>query len=144
MTKLTRLAELARKYAIYHADLQCNTHEAEILPRLHKALARLTTYYEQQIAEVYDSHDPAGTKRAVLEADLARKIAEEVENHRLRVSVRLFGYAVVEVPYAVANMTLSDGGTEALVQVGRNLFDGGLNRPSCHSCATLPVVNFLP
>ena len=93
---LTRLAEAARRYAIYHADLRCVTHEAEILPRLHKSLNRLIGYYQQQIEEVYDSHDPDGEKRRALEADLNRKIAEEVENHRLHVQVELIGYVALE------------------------------------------------
>ncbi len=134
MTHLARLAETARKYAIYHADLRCVSHEMEILPRLYKTLNRLTTYYQQQIEEVYDSHDPTGEKRRVLESDLERKITEEVENHRLRVHVQLFSYAVLQVPVAVANLTLSDGKREVTVQVLRNRYDGTLQRPRCHVC----------
>jgi len=134
MTQLSRLAEIARKYAIYHADVRCVSHEAEILPRLYKTLNRLSTYYQQQIEEVYDGHDPTGEKRRTLEADLERKLAEEVENHRLRVQVQLFSYAVIQVPVAVADLTLSDGKQEATVQVLRNRYDGSLQRPHCHVC----------
>lgn len=134
MTQLSRLAETARKYAIYHADVRCVSHEAEILPRLYKTLNRLTTYYQQQIEEVYEAHDPTGEKRRALEADLERKLAEEVENHRLRVGVQLFSYAVLQVPVAVADLTLSDGKREAAVQVLRNRYDGVLQRPHCHVC----------
>lgn len=134
MTQLARLAETARKYAIYHADVRCVSHEAEILPRLYKTLNRLSTYYQQQIEEVYEAHDPTGEKRRTLEADLERKLAEEVENHRLRVGVQLFSYAVLQVPVAVADLTLSDGKQEAAVQVLRNRYDGALQRPRCHVC----------
>src|SRR5690606_21083993 len=126
----------ARKYAIYHADLRCVNHETEILPRLYKTLNRLTTYYQQQIEEVYEAHDPTGEKRRVLETDLERKIAEEVENHRLRVHVQLFSYAVLQVPVAVAHLTLSDGKREATVQVLHNHYDGTLQRPRCAVCQT--------
>ena len=134
MTQLTRLAEAARKYAIYHADLRCAEHEADILPRLHKTLSRLTGYYRQQIEEVHDTHDPAGEKRRVLEADLERKVAEEVENHRLRVQVNLLSYAVFDLPVARAAITLSDGRTSADVTVTRNLFTGALQQPTCYAC----------
>ncbi len=134
MTQLNRLAESARKYALYHADVRCVAYESEILPRLHKVLARLTSYYEQQIGEVYDSHDPQGEKRKVLEADLQRKIAEEIENHRLRVQVELFSYAILHTPTAVANITLGDGKQSVTVQVVRNLYTGVLSRPACHAC----------
>ena len=134
MTHLVRLAEAARKIAIYHADFRCVTHEADVLPRLYRTLNRLTTYYGQQIEEVYDSHDPTGEKRRALEVDLERKIAEEVENHRLRVEVTLFSYAVFNLPVAVAEMTLSDGKREATVRVARNRYSGALERPRCHAC----------
>ncbi len=134
MTQLTRWAEAARKYAIYHADARCITHEAEILPRLHKTLSRLITYYEQQISEVYDAHDPSGEKRRALEADLQRKVEEEVENHRLRVRVTLVSYAVIQVPTAVADLTLAAYGRETPVRVTLDRFDGSLTRPACHAC----------
>lgn len=134
MTHLTRLAEGARKFALYHADVRCVAYEGDILPRLHKVLSRLTSYYEQQIGEVYDSHDPEGEKRRGLEDDLQRKIVEEIENHRLRVQVRLFSYAILHTPFAVAAITLGDGKQSIPVQVTRNLYTGVLERPACHAC----------
>lgn len=134
LAQLVRLAETARKYATYHADLRCVSHEGDILPRLYQTLNRLTTYYEQQIQEVYDTHDPTGEKRQALELDLARKIAEEVENHRLRVQVNLFSYAIVQMPVALANIELSDGQRRAAVQVRRNRYTGELETPPCHVC----------
>lgn len=135
MAQLVRLAETARKYAIYHADVRCVVHEAEILPRLYQVVNRLSTYYGQQIEEVYDSHDPDGEKRRALELDLERKIAEEVENHRLRVQVTLVSYAVIHMPVASAEMTLSDGTRQVVVQVQRNRYTGALRRPVCYACA---------
>jgi hypothetical protein len=142
MTQLTRLAESARKHALYHADVRCVGHEAEILPRLHKVLARLVGYYQQQIEEVYDSHDPTGEKRQLLEEDLQRKIAEEVENHRLRVDVRLFSYALLSVPVANAQIRLSDARREVTIDVTRNRYTGAIRRPPCHSCAT-PITGLM-
>lgn len=136
MTHLTRLAETARKYAIYHADVRCVAHEADILPRLHKALTRLTNYYTQQSEEVYDAHDPDGTKRRILQLDLERKIAEEVENHRLRVDVQLISYAIIQIPTATAAILLRDGKQEVPVHVRLNRYTGALQRPTCHACGT--------
>lgn len=134
MTQLSRLAERARQYALYHADVRCVSHETDILPRLHKSLTRLTNYYQQQIQEVYDAHDPTWEKRQALQEDLQRKIQEEVENHRLRVKVRLFSYAILYVPVATASMRLSDGVRSVEIQVVRNRFTGALNRPACYAC----------
>jgi hypothetical protein len=143
MTHLVRLAEAARKYAIYHADVRCLAHEAEILPRLYKVLNRLTGYYQQQMEETYDAHDTTGEKRQALEEDLRRKIAEEVENHRLRVEVKLISYALIQTPVATADLTLSDGQREIPVQIRLDRYVGTLQRPTCHACqretATLAV-----
>lgn len=134
MTQLVRLAERARNFAVYHADVRCVTHEAEILPRLYKVLNRLTTYYQQQIDEVRDSSDPDGTRRRALEADLQRKLAEEVENHRLRVQVELLGYVALETPITVAEMALSNGRHEVTIRVRQDRYSGVIERPSCYAC----------
>jgi hypothetical protein len=134
LAQLVRLAERARQFVVYHADLRCVSYEAEILPRLYKVLDRLTTYYGQQIEEISETHDPQGEKRAALESDLQRKIAEEVENHRLRVQADLVSYAVLDAPMALAEMTLSDGARDASIQVRLNRYTGGLHRPQCHAC----------
>ncbi len=134
MTHLVRLAEMARKYAVYHADVRSVSHEADILPRLYKTLNRLSTYYQQQIEEVYDSHDLTGEKRQALEADLSRKLAEEVENHRLRVQLQLVSYVVFQVPITKAQMTLNDGKQDVTITVERNRYTGLLRRPHCHAC----------
>ena len=130
MTQLVRLAERARNFAVYHADVRCVTHEAEILPRLYKVLNRLTTYYQQQIDEVRDSSDPDGTRRRALEADLQRKLAEEVENHRLRVQVELIGYVALETPSTVAEMALSNGRHEVTIRVRQDRYSGVIERPA--------------
>lgn len=140
LAQLTRLAERARSYAIYHADVRCVAHEAEILPRLYKALNRLTTYYAQQIGEVQPARDPDGERRRAMEADLNRKVAEEIENHRLRVEVELIGYVAVELPVAVGEMTLTTGHHEVTVRVEQDRYTGTVRRPACHVCGAETAV----
>jgi hypothetical protein len=134
LTQLVRLAERARSYATYHADVRCVSHEAEILPRLYKTLNRLLTYYQQQIDEVAPARDPEGERRRALEADLQRKLAEEIENHRLRVEVELIGYVAMEIPLAVAEITLTTGHQEAHIRVEQDRYTGLLRRPTCFAC----------
>ena len=134
LTQLVRMAETARKFAVYHADLRCATHEAEIMPRLYKALDRLTTYYGQQIEEMRGDSDPNGEKRVALEADLDRKRAEEIENHRLHVHVELCGYAILYLPTALAEMNLTDGAVAAPLRVRLDRHTGAITRPICHAC----------
>ncbi|MFO7632367.1 MAG: hypothetical protein R6W76_07505 [Caldilinea sp.] len=140
LTHLVRLAERARGYATYHADVRCVSHEAEILPRLYKTLNRLLSYYQQQIDEVQPARDPEGERRRTLEADLQRKIAEELENHRLRVDVELIGYVAMEIPIAVAEMTLTTGRHEVAMRVEQDRYSGILRRPACHACGAETAV----
>lgn len=134
LTQLVRIAEQARTYATYHADVRCVSHEAEILPRLYKTLNRLLTYYQQQIDEIQPARDPDGERRRTLEADLQRKVAEEIENHRLRVEVELIGYVALETPIAVADITLTTGRREVAVKVEQDRYSGRLHRPTCYAC----------
>ena len=134
ITQLVRIAEQARTYATYHADVRCVSHEAEILPRLYKTLNRLLSYYQQQIDEIQSARDPEGERRRTLEADLQRKVAEEIENHRLRVEVELLGYVALETPTAVADLTLHSGRHEVAVHVEQDRYSGELRRPTCHAC----------
>ena len=87
-----------------------------------------------QMEETHDAHDPTGEKRLALEEDLRRKVSEEVENHRLRVDLKLVHYALVQVPVATAAMTLSDGHREIPVQIRLHRSTGALQRPCCHAC----------
>lgn len=134
MTQLTKLAETARKFVVYHADVRCVAHEMEILPRLHKVLSRLTSYYQQQGEEITDGQDADGARRRGLETDLQRKIAEEVDNHRLRVGIELISYAALQAPIAQADITIGDGKREATIRVRRNRYNGVIRRPRCQVC----------
>lgn len=136
MALLVRLAERARKLAVYHADVRCAAHEGEVLPRLYKVVDRLTNYYAQQAEELAESTDPLGERRTVLAADLARKIAEEVENHRLRVQVDLCTCAILWLPVAQAEMTLRRGALEASLTVQLDRHMGIMHRPACYACGS--------
>jgi len=136
---LIELAQQAQKLALFHADQQCGEMEQDILPRLHVILSRLVTYYEQQALEIQergDDPDYAANQREALRADLQRKIAEELENHRLRVAVTLFSLAQVMQPTWEHSLTLRSraGGATLKLPLTRNLYTGQLALPVCHAC----------
>ncbi len=138
---LVTLAEEARRRAIYYADQQCATLEQEILPRLHKTLSRLVSYYEEQALEIQDRSDEpwrAEEQRAQLRTDLHRKMAEEIENHRLRVTVTLFSVAQLVEPTweHVLHLRRQADDDSLRVPIARNLFTGTLEPPLCHVCDT--------
>lgn len=133
---LPALAAEARKRVLFHADVRCAELEKDILPRLHKMLSRLVTYYEQQIAEIPDGRDPlqAEARRQELRDDLKRKIAEEVENHRLHVTDRLFSYAWLLIPAWRTELQLDNTRTALSVAIERDLYAGTLHVPRCYGC----------
>jgi hypothetical protein len=139
LESLIELAQQAQKLALFHADQQCGEIEHDILPRLHAILSRLVTYYEQQALEIQergDDADYAANQRQALRGDLQRKIAEELENHRLRVAVTLFSLAQVMQPTWEHSLTLRSraGGASLKLSLTRNLYTGQLALPVCHAC----------
>ena len=145
MEGLIELAQQAQKLALFHADQQCGEVEQDILPRLHAILSRLVNYYEQQALEIQErSDDPdyAANQRQALRSDLQRKIAEELENHRLRVAVTLFSLAQVAQPTWEQSLSLRSraGDTTLKLPLTRNLYTGKLTLPVCHACDTETAV----
>ncbi len=145
LESLVELAQQAEKQALLYADRQCAEIEREVLPRLHAILSRLVTYYEQQALEIQErSGDPdhANNQRETLRSDLQRKIAEELENHRLRVAATLFSLAQVAQPAWEQTLSLRSraGGTTLKLPLSRNLFTGQMELPVCHACTTATAI----
>ncbi|MEW5956907.1 MAG: hypothetical protein AB1801_04230 [Chloroflexota bacterium] len=109
--------------------------EQAIRPRLDKALLRLTTFYRRLLDEV-DSGDAAKDEaiRAELQQDLSRKIAGELERHRLQVTLRPLNYAVAHVPLARYRFTLATRHTQQPLELIQNLFTRQVESPACHHC----------
>ncbi len=120
-------------------DPQTAELEQAIRPRLDKALLRLTTFYRRLLDEV-DSGDAAKDEaiRAELQQDLARKIADELERHRLQVTLRPLNYAVAHVPFARYRLTLMTRHTEQALELAQNLYTRQVEPQACRHCH-LPV-----
>ncbi len=132
---LRRMLDVAGDVARRQADARAAELETAIQPRLQKGLLRLTTFYRRLAAEV-DSGDPAQDAgvRADLERDLARKIADELESHRLRVTLSPLSCAVVLVPVAHYRLTLATRQTQHSLELDRDLYTGQIEGLACHAC----------
>jgi hypothetical protein len=132
---LRRMLERASDVARRQADARAAELEAAIRPRLQKDLLRLTTFYRRLAAEV-DSDDPAQAAdvRADLERDLARKIADELESHRLRVNLSPLSCAVVLAPVAHYRLTLATRQSRHSLELDRDLHTGQIEGLVCHAC----------
>ena len=78
----------------------------------------------------------ADAERAMLRADLARRLAEEARRHQLRVQVRLLGMATLAVPGRRLGWRLAtaDGGVARQVEAWQDLATGATAWPACARC----------
>lgn len=133
--RLAELAEQAQSLAVTHAEAQAVTLEANLHQRLQRVLARLTTYYRRQIDEVAARDEArAEEARQVMEQDLQRKIADELENHRLRVQVRLVSAAQIGQPVWRYRLGLKSRHATHTLALQRDLYSGDLTPVLCHAC----------
>lgn len=110
--------------------------EASITPRLEKTLLRLTTYYRRLTDEVNTGEaEKDDTIRTDLQAELNRQIADELERHRLRITLKPISYAVAQLPLANYKITLTTPHTEQTLTFFKNLHTGGIEGLACHHCA---------
>ena len=134
-TRLVELAEEAQARAVTHAETQAAALEADLHQRLHRVLVRLTTYYQRQIDEVATRDEArAEEARQVMEEDLQRKIADELESHRLRVQVRLVSTAQVGRPVRHYPVVLRSRHVTHTLALRRDLHTGELDPIPCHAC----------
>ncbi len=132
---IRRLFDQAGEVARRQADVTAAQLEQEIRPRLEKAVLRLTTYYRRLIDEVDTGQaEQDEAIRAELQRDLARKIADELERHRLRISLQPLSYAVALVPYADYRASLATRHTAQTLALSRNMHTGRLDSLPCHHC----------
>lgn len=132
---LRRMLDLAAELARRQADEHAAKLEQALLPRLQKTLLRLTGFY-QRLSDEVDTSDPtqAETVRADLQADLARKVADELESHRLRVTLWPLNYALVLTPLAHYRLTLATRHTQQTLTLVQNLHTGQMEDLTCRHC----------
>ncbi|HXV43298.1 MAG TPA: hypothetical protein VEC96_09560, partial [Anaerolineae bacterium] len=133
--KLRRILDQATGLARQQADARAAELERALQPRLQKVLLRLTTFYGR-LADEVDTGDPARdeTVRADLQRDLARKTADELESHRLRVTLWPLNYAIVLTPLAHYRLTLATRHTQQTLAIVQNLHTGGFEDFICRHC----------
>ena len=121
-------ARVARDRAAEMADA--------IHDRLRHTVIRLKSYYSDRLAEV-PRGDPARWRDATEQVDdeYEMKLAEEVENHRQRVVIRLVSYAEIEVPWIQATMELTRDGVRGEHGVALDQTTGLLTPDPCAACA---------
>jgi len=145
---LERLAERAVALVQTKARQRGAEIEAEQRARVERTLAQLRRFYEQRIAEVdeaEDEEDAAGQEeraalKAFLNEELARKLAEEVDRHRVRAEITPVNWATLTIPMQHYKLTLRrPNGVSQTLTVAHNLHSGALTPLLCHACGQ-PIV----
>jgi hypothetical protein len=128
---------LAQAEAVAQARLseRIATMQAEIQQRLQKPLLRLISFYRRLQAEVNPAEaTPAEAIRADLAQELARKVADELERYRLRVTLSPLSYAVITLPLRYHQATLTTGHTAQPLTVIHDLYSNRVVALPCHHC----------
>lgn len=132
---LQRLLDKAAGLARQQAEARAAELEQALQARLHKTLLRLTTFYRRLAAEV-NTDDPAQAEavHADLQRDLTRKIADELESHRLRITLTPLSYALALTPLAHYELALATRHTQQKLAVVQNLHTGQMEHFDCRHC----------
>jgi len=133
--KLERMFRAAEERAALHANESAAEREREILARMHREISRLVTYYQEMIEELPFGPIEGEGAAAHLRAELERKVAEEVEAHRLHVAITPVNCCLVAAPEARYTLRLASGHAAASLELRRDLHTGALELPHCSACA---------
>ncbi|MFN7976047.1 MAG: hypothetical protein U0166_27555 [Acidobacteriota bacterium] len=125
--RFERMCEAARLEAAARAV----AFEDETMARLCESLARLRGYFTQIKAEVAGDAERRAERIAELESEEARKVAEEVESHRVRVRVIPLAVMVLAVPTRRVDLRFRDeAGRDAVLRCDWDLSSGAVASPS--------------
>ncbi len=125
--ELTHVAQAAFERACRHAERVGKAFEAEITPRVRKTNLRLTSFYQRRI----EALDEENSKQAAqlgeaLQADLERKIGDELARNQVYVQVKPINLALIEWPVWRYRLHLQHRAGRLDLVVERELFGGQL------------------
>lgn len=138
--ELGALALLASRFASRQGKRLASEMAASIHGRLYQTILRMRRYYEDRLREV-PRGDPARWKTStdLIDDEYAHKLAEEIENHRQRLVIRLISWAEVETPWVRMEFPVRGNGPEWTYSFFFNQY-AGIDRPSpCASCGERPT-----
>ena len=127
---LARAGEIARD----RANARAAELEIALRARLQKALLRLSTFYEHLQQEATGEAEQVEALQAELRQDLTRKLADELERHRLYVTISPMSCAVAQLPVAHYQLTLATRYSQHSLELKRNLYNGEIEPLCCHHC----------
>lgn len=132
--QLSRVLARAGEIARGPVDARAAELEIALRARLQKALLRLSTFYEHLQQEATGEADQIEALQAELRQDMARKLADELERHRLHVTIIPMSCAVARLPVASYRLALATRYSQHSLDLKRNLYNGEIEPLHCHHC----------
>ena len=138
--------DVAVKHVEDHVKKQSVDIEKDILQRLFKQINRLDVFYSEQIEDLRSRRSNRGVSEIQdqidhLQEEFKLKVAEETDNHRLRVKINIVSYQVWKVPFQkhiiMVNPNIpkdSESAEEIEIVLMRDLFTGKLEATQCDVC----------
>lgn len=129
-----RFRECLRKASDF-AQTHGRALQEDILKRLHRNVLRIKGYYGAQIDELHRNQPGYEEKRLHLQREYDHKLQEEIDNHRLRIVLKLLSYQVVERTEIEVGLSLRADTSKILqTQVIYDCFTGSIDYGQCPSC----------
>ncbi|MBL7960227.1 hypothetical protein JNL27_08305 [bacterium] len=108
----------------------------EILKRLHRNVSRIKGYYTAQIQELHRNQPSYEEKRIHLERENELKLKEEIDNHKLRIVLKLLSYHIIERAEIriSAKLAALSSGSDAMLEMVYDPYLGEIDYGSCPVC----------
>lgn len=123
------------KYVSRLATEHGQSLQRDILKRLHRNLLRIKGYYGAQIDELHRNQPGYEEKRLHIEREYEHKKTEEIDNHRLRIVLKLINYHIVERTELDVGLDLRSAQKAVLhADIIYDSFAGTVDYGHCPSC----------
>lgn len=124
------------KTAAEQAKAHARTIQNDIFKRLHRNIARIKGYYTAQIEELHRQQAGYEEKRLAIEREYQHKLNEEINNHRLRIVLKLINMQIVSRTETEVHLRLRspDNPNEQPYQLLFDNFSGELDYGNCPMC----------
>jgi hypothetical protein len=111
----------------------------EILKRLHRNISRIKGFYTAQIQELHRNQPSYEEKRLHLDRELQHKLNEEIDNHKLRIVLKLLSYHIIERPEVLISAKLCPDSSKAEIMMNMvyDAYAGVLDFGTCPVCHSI-------
>ncbi len=126
------------KAASERAQREAAALQNDVLKRLHRNVVRIQGYYTAQIQELHRNQPSYEERRLTIEREQQHKLQEEINNHRIRIVIKLLNVHLVERGESLVSLQLKPlhGDSQQTMVVQFDHFTGTVDYGECPICRT--------